>query len=285
MQEITPDIFIETNYLGVVLGAINAPHGLILIDAPLRPEDNRTWRSSLLNLSGGVDRMLINLDAHPDRTLGARAMECTIVGQEKIALAFRNRPTTFKSQNSETGADWELIPSLGTIRWNPPEISFSEKMQIHWGDRPILLEARPGPYAGSLWIILPQEKVIFVGDAVLKDQPPFLSHADLPAWIANLKELQAQEYHEYFIVSGRSGLVTQEDVRKQTTYLEKINEVIDQFCEQKLPSESLEKIILEFLSPFQFPSYKSIQFAQRLRWGLTHYHSPEIIVSPIDPEE
>jgi glyoxylase-like metal-dependent hydrolase (beta-lactamase superfamily II) len=285
MQEITPNIFIESNYVGVVLGVINAPHGLILIDAPLRPEDYRTWRSSLLNLSGGVDRMLINLDAHPDRTLGARAMECTVVGQEKIALAFRNRPTTFKSQNSETGADWELIPSLGTIRWNPPEISFSEKMQIHWGDHPILLEARPGPYVGSLWIHLPDEKVLFIGDAVVKDQPPFLSHADISSWVANLKELQLPEYREYFIISGRSGLVTQDDIHQQIAYLENIHGILNEFCDQKLPVDSVDKLIPGLLAPFQFPVHKDIQYAQRLRWGMTHYHNPEIVPIPIDSEE
>jgi len=276
MQEITPDIFIETNYLGVNLGVINAPHGLILIDAPLRPEDNRTWRSALLNLGGGVDRMLINIDAHPDRTLGARAMECTIVGHEKIGQAFRNRPTTFKSQNSETGADWELIPSLGTIRWNPPEISFSEEMEIHWGSDPILLDSRPGPNAGAIWIQIPDEKVVFVGDAILKDQPPFLSHCELPAWISNLKELQSAEYRDYFIISGRSGLVTQEDIRRQIQFLEKAQTIINQLCEKKMQADLVEKAIPDLLSSFIIPAHKSVQYTHRVRWGLTHYHNPEI---------
>jgi glyoxylase-like metal-dependent hydrolase (beta-lactamase superfamily II) len=285
MQEITPDIFIETNYLGVNLGVINAPHGLILIDAPLRPEDNRSWRSALLNLGGGVDRMLINLDAHPDRTLGSRAMECTVVGHEKIAQAFRNRPTTFKSQNSETGADWEQIPSLGTIRWNPPEISFSEEMEIHWGSDPILLEYRPGPNAGAIWIHIPDEEVLFIGDAVLKDQPPFLSHAELPAWINNLKDLQSPEYRDYFLVSGRTGLITQEDIRKQVQYLEKAQGIINQLCEQKMQSELVEKAIPELLAPFHVQPQRLIQYTHRIRWGLTHYHNPEVQVITPEMEE
>ena len=52
MQEISQDIFIETLYTGTTLGAINAPHGLILIDAPLKLDDTRLWRSTLLNLDG-----------------------------------------------------------------------------------------------------------------------------------------------------------------------------------------------------------------------------------------
>ena len=95
MQEITSNIFIEEQFPGVTLGAIVTPRGLIQIDAPPSPEDARSWRASLMNLGGGIDRALINMDAHPDRTLGARAMDCTVIAQEKTANIFRTRPSTF----------------------------------------------------------------------------------------------------------------------------------------------------------------------------------------------
>jgi glyoxylase-like metal-dependent hydrolase (beta-lactamase superfamily II) len=285
MQEITSDIIIETSYLGVTLGAINTPHGLVLIDAPLKVEDVRLWRSTLLNLGGGVDRLLINLDAHPDRTLGVRSMECTVVGHEKIVQAFRNRPTTYKSQNSETGADWEFISALGTIRWNPPEISFSAGMQIQWGKNAIQLIYRPGPSSGAIWASIPDEKVIFIGDAVMNDQPPFLSQADFPTWINSLKELLSPEYQEYFIVSGRSGLVSHEDVKRQMRYLENLQPRLMTPTSNKNPSEGLDQLIPELLAPFQFPQERQIQFSQRLRWGITHYRTRELLANPAEVEE
>ena len=150
MQEIAAHVFIETAYPGVTLAALNTPHGLILIDAPLRGEDTRSWRATLLNLGGGVERLLVNLDAHFDRTLGARAMDCTVVAHEKVSQIFRNRPVTFKTQGSETGAEWELYSNLGSIRWAPPEITFTDEMVIHWGGSPIRLESRPGVSHGAL---------------------------------------------------------------------------------------------------------------------------------------
>ena len=51
MQEITNRVYLETQYPGVTLGAIGRKHGLILIDSPFRPDDAKSWRSSLLNLS------------------------------------------------------------------------------------------------------------------------------------------------------------------------------------------------------------------------------------------
>jgi glyoxylase-like metal-dependent hydrolase (beta-lactamase superfamily II) len=285
MQEITSDIFIETSYLGVTLGAINTPHGLVLIDAPLKAEDIRIWRSALLNQGGGVDRLLINLDAHPDRTLGSRLMEYPVVGHEKIAQAFRNRPTTFKSQNSETGADWEYVTSLGTIRWNPPEISFSTRMQIHWGTHPILLDHRPGSSSGAIWVNIPDEKVVFVGDAVMKNQPPFLTQADLPVWIASLKELLSPEFREYFFVSGRGGLVSYEDVHRQIKYLEDLQPILSAPVDHKNITDGLDKLIPELLAPFDFPQENLLQYSQRLRWGITHYRMRETHPNTPDPEE
>ena len=58
MQQIGKGIFFENSYLGVTLGALVYPQGIMLIDAPLRAEDARLWRSTLVNQRGGPNRML-----------------------------------------------------------------------------------------------------------------------------------------------------------------------------------------------------------------------------------
>jgi hypothetical protein len=158
MQSIHKDIYIEDHFAGVTLSVISTPRGLIQIDAPPSPEDARSWRAALMNISGGMDRVLINLDAHPDRTIGARAMDSTVIAHEKTAQIFRSRPNIFKAQGDETGADWEAIPGLGSVRWAPPEISFAEQMTLYWSESPVKLEYRPGPANGAIspsgWTLL-----------------------------------------------------------------------------------------------------------------------------------
>ena len=285
MQEISQDIFIETGYSGTTLGAINAPHGLILIDAPLKADDTRTWRSTLLNLSGGVDRMLINLDAHPDRTLGTRSMECTVVGNEVMAEVFRNLPNTFKAQNVETGADWEQYPNLGSIRWNPPEISFTESLNIYWGSKPIILESRPGPYSGSIWVGIPEDKVLFLGDLVVNNQPPFLSNASLEDWADNLQVLLTPLYREYFFVGGRNGLVTYEDVRRQLNFILEVKDHIDHLKKQSDSAAEIEKLLPKLMQTFSFPFEKISQYTQRLRWGMNQLIKRSLRTPTTDPEE
>jgi glyoxylase-like metal-dependent hydrolase (beta-lactamase superfamily II) len=273
MQELAHHVYIETGYAGVTLGAINWSHGLVLLDAPFRAEDARSWRSALLNLGGGVDRLLVNLDAHFDRTLGVRAMDCTVVGHEKVAEVFRNRPISFKTQGNETGAEWELYNGLGSIRWVPPEITFNNQLLIHWDEHPLMLESHPGPSAGAIWAVLSEQRIAFVGDALVPDQPPFLASANLPAWINALKPLLTPAYHDYLLISGRNGPVAHQQVRRQISFLEKLHHMLEKLASQKAPASETAGFVSTLLADFEIPSQRELQYRQRLQHGLYQYYS------------
>jgi cyclase len=273
MQELTSNIYIEDQFHGVTLGVIVTPRGLIQIDAPPSPEDARSWRAALMNLGGGMERALINLDAHPDRTLGARAMDCTVIAHEKTASTFRTRPNTFKAQGEETGADWESIPGLGSVRWSPPEISFLDQMTLHWGDTPVLLEHHAGPSSGSIWVHLPDEKIVFVGDAVLKNQPPFFAGANLTDWLTALNLLLSPDFKGYTIVSSRGGVVTTNIVKTQLDFIKHVHDKLDKVTAKKSNPAAIEKMVTSLLSSFKAPAARQKQFAQRLRYGLLHYNA------------
>lgn len=274
MQAITDSVYIEDQFPGVTLGVIVMPRGLIQIDAPPSPEDARSWRAALMNLGGGMERVLVNLDAHPDRTVGARAMDCTVIAHEKTAAIFRSRPTTFKAQGEETGADWEAIPGLGSVRWAPPEISFTEQMAMHWDDAPIMLENHPGPSAGALWVILPLEKIIFVGDTVTKGQPPFLAHANFTAWIEAVNLLLEPEFKNYTVISSRGGVVNANAIKNQLDFLKYARDKLDKFAlRKKQTPAATEKLVESLLSWFKVPAARHKQYAQRIRYGVLHYNS------------
>jgi cyclase len=277
MEQLAKNVYIEDKYTGVTLGVISQPRGLIQIDAPPSPEDGRSWRASLMGMGGGSERVLINLDAHPDRTLGVRAMDCTVIAHEKTAQAFRNRPNTFKAQGDETGSNWEAIPGLGSVRWAPPEISFVDQMSLYWADTPIILESHPGPSSGAIWVILPEEKIIFIGDAVIKSQPPFLAYADLSAWIETLNTLLDPKFKGFTIVSSRSGIVNQQAIRQQLEMLKRIHDRLEKLGKKKPGVGVTDKLAEQILKDFRAPAERKKQYLHRLRYGLNlyymrHYH-------------
>ena len=283
MKEIAPGIYIETGYHGVTLGAVNWPHGLLLIDSPSQPEDVRSWRAALLNLGGGIDRLLIYLDAHPDRTLGGRGMECTLVASEETANTFQGRPANVKGYQADTGADWEQFPRTGNFRWAPPEITFTEKLLVYWDSSPMILEHHPGPSRGAIWAEFPEQKVIFIGDAVLANQPPFLSEANIPQWQEQLNKLNTKQYQDYLIVNGREGLIPHERISAQKQFLRKVSRGLERLAKRNAPAEKTESLIDNLIKEFSFPRKHEAQYLQRLQHGLYECYVNQYL--NIDEEE
>jgi cyclase len=272
MQQIDQRIFIENTYPGVTVGAILFPLGTILIDAPLRTEDTRAWLNLLYNLGGKPNRVLVNLDAHPDRTLGSRSMECTIIAHQKTAQVFRGRPSVFKGQNADSGAVWETFDDVVGTRWAIPDITFSHKISLHWSDQEVFIEYHAGPAPGGTWVVIPSAKVVFVGDVVLLNQPPFLTNADIPAWIDTL-DLLMSNYREYSVISGRGGIITQESVKAQQKHLRGILRGLDRLVRRNAPTSDVEHLIPNLLSHLEFPNELHDQYYQRYRHGLYQYYA------------
>jgi glyoxylase-like metal-dependent hydrolase (beta-lactamase superfamily II) len=147
-----------------------------------------------------------------------------------------------------------------------------DQLTLHWSDTPIILESHTGPTPGAIWVILPDEKIVFVGDAVLKSQPPFLAHADLPSWIETLKILQEPEYKGFTIVSGRGGVVTSQAVRNQIEVLKRINEKVEKIGKKKTTANVTDKLADQLLKSFRAPAARQKQYSHRLRYGLHHYY-------------
>jgi len=267
MQQIEQGIYFDDTYLGVTIGALVFSHGVIFIDSPIRGEDVRSWRSSLINQRGGSNRILINLDAHPDRTLGAKSLDCTIVAHQKSAQVFRNRPTIFKGQNIATGSIWETYSDAIGMRWAPPDITISDRMSLHWGGPEILLEHRPGPTPGTIWVSIQESGVIFVGDTIVVNQPPFLSQANLEVWKDEL-EILLRLHGDYVIISGRGGPVSKDDIRKQSKFISDLVKKMERLSVKNALPDATQEWIPSLLSTFSGSTKLRELYVTRLRYGL-----------------
>jgi glyoxylase-like metal-dependent hydrolase (beta-lactamase superfamily II) len=273
MQSLADNIYYEDSYAGVTLGAITLPGGTLLIDAPLRIDDARTWKAALLTQSRGTHRLMVILDVHVDRTLGSRAIEYPIVAHKNTAQAFEERTSIFKGQTSESGALWEHYPEVNGTRWAQPNITFDECLRLHWGGPEILIEHHPGPTQGASWVHIPAENILFIGDAVTLNQPPFLARADLETWHETLNLLSSRKFNDYTIISGRGGPITVETVREQRKFLKSVRGRIDTLAKRKADPEDTQKMIPALLQKISFPAEMEAFYTERLAYGLKQYYT------------
>ena len=272
MKQIKNGFYYEDSFPGVTIGAILFPHGTIMIDSPLQSEDARSWRAILLNISSSTNRFLVNLDAHPDRTLGSRAMESTIIAHTKTAEELKVRPSVFKGQNLVSGSDWEINDRVIGTRWTHPVITLTTHLLLHLNEVDVVIERHPGPSTGSIWVSIPSEKVVYIGDTVVPNQPPFFSQADIPAWIETLN-LLCKSYFDYNIISGRGGPVTIETVKSQIKYLNKVEKALKRLANREAPPEKTESLVYRLLKDFKIPPNRKTQHFNRLQYGLFHYYT------------
>jgi glyoxylase-like metal-dependent hydrolase (beta-lactamase superfamily II) len=271
MQTITKGFYYQDAYAGVTVGAIVLPQGTLMIDSPLRPEETRSWKSIILTQSRGTHRLLVNLDSHIDRTLGNGYLDITTLAHDDTAKEIKTRSNVFKGQTTETGSEWEIFPETLGTRWADPIITFKNHLILHWGSYEIHLDHRPGPNTGSIWVEIPSEEILFIGDTVVVDQPPFLAKANIHLWLDSLSLLLSRKYRNYTIISGRSGEITGDDIKKQQILFKSILGRMETLARKNNPPEDTEKMIPAILSKWKIPHKKSQYYTQRLRHGLVNY--------------
>jgi len=273
MKEIAPDVFINTEYKGVTVGAIRTPEGVVMIDVPLVNKNIQSWQTTCARSGTGSSRLLVLLDDHPDRTAGAKHNRCPIITHVNTAMALTSRPSATKLQGLETGAIWETIQEICTIDWPRPEITFTDSITINWGEKPIVIEHHPGPTAGSSWVILPDQKIVFIGDTITPGQPPFFSSAEIEPWILSLDILKSPGFKNFVMISGRASLVTRDDIRQSQRFLKKALRTFDRLNSQKSETMKVQKTGVSFIDEFK-PKNKSEKdlFRARLSYGFSKYY-------------
>jgi glyoxylase-like metal-dependent hydrolase (beta-lactamase superfamily II) len=211
------------------------------------------------------------------------------VSHQKAAQVFRNRPTIFKGQSVETGSAWETYSDAIGMRWASPDITFTERISLHWASQEVILEHHPGPTPGSIWVALPAAKILFVGDTLVINQPPFLAQAELGTWLESL-DLLLKTYANFTIVSGRGGVASMDDIRILRKVLKDILHTIERLAAKNASPEATQEMVTPILAQYSFAAKLRDLYATRLTYGLhqcfaRRYRPTNVIGQPEVEEE
>jgi glyoxylase-like metal-dependent hydrolase (beta-lactamase superfamily II) len=266
MRKIKKNIYTESKYSGVHLAFVATSEGLLLVDCPLRVEDTKEWLSQVSEY--GKPRYMALLDAHPDRVLGARAIEIPLIAQDRTLETIREWADTFKGSVHPIGAESDRLKRITSVQRAAPEVVFTDQMVIQLGHVRFEFLHRPGPQPGSSWILLPKEKVAFIGDTVVLDEPPYVGHAHLNRWIDLLDELRGSTMGSYTLVSSQGAPIRREHINAMARFLRKVEHRVAKLLGGKWDEEDLELIAEELLEDFTTPGHRRDQALQRLKVGL-----------------
>ena len=118
-----------------------------------------------------------------------------------------------------------LLAELGTMRLIPPNMLFEGTLRLSGSKRNVeLIEVPHAHTASDVYLRLPEEKILFMGDLGFFDTIPFLGYADPLHWIDTLKEFEATGIKTY--VPGHGVVAGVEKVREQRKCIEAIVEAV-----------------------------------------------------------
>ncbi|MEE9512734.1 MAG: MBL fold metallo-hydrolase [Anaerolineales bacterium] len=266
MQKLAPKVFLENKYIGVNLGLVVTSEGLLLVDSPLHPEEVQEWWKVVSER--GRPKFLILLDSHPDRVLGSRTLKLPAIAQDQTLKAIREWADTFKGNAHPIGAEADLLKRITGVNNAIPEITFSERMVIHMGGKEIIFLHRPGPRPGSMWMVIPDLSVVFVGDTVTIDEPPYVGVSDIEAWLNSLDELRGSDMKSYTLISSCGGRINRKDINHMARFLRKVQSRVEKLNDEKSRNEEMERLAIDLMGDFSIRAMREDLILKRLKTGL-----------------
>jgi cyclase len=197
-REIAPNVFVETKFHGANVGFIVTGEGVILIDTPMLPSDARAWLAEITKRTNQKIIYIINTDHHRGHIIGDQYFPmATVIAHEyawknmkSYGDSFRTRLLNlYRDRMPEAVEEWKQ--NLAIVE---PEITYTGRTIFYKGDKEIHIIPVGGHTRATSVIYLPTDNLIFAGDLVVTDRPPFLSQSNTKRWLQALTYLRKLNY-------------------------------------------------------------------------------------------
>lgn len=270
MQEIATGVFVETSFRRINVGAILTDDGFVLIDTPPYPDDAHLWRDMLAEIADVPILAIVNTDCHRERIVGNGWFNSrVIVAHNETIAQLTNLPSAFLEQTiSALITEPGERSSFSEARIQSPTIGFSHRMQLRYGGRVIPILSMPGPTNGSVWVHLPDERVVFTGDSVITGEHLHITGACTKSWLESLTLLRRSRFTADQIVAGRGPLVDKSATEPISAYLRLARRRVQSLFRSGRPRADTSTLVPELLSLFPYDEADPETAQRRIKIGL-----------------
>jgi cyclase len=220
MREISQGIFVETDHRGANYAGIATDVGMIVVDTPMVPNQARAFREELTRVSGGNPFLyVINTDNHRGHILGNQYFQPTpVIAHEQAWKHMKGYGDNFKQRVVDSfKKEPEVQAQLTDIQIIVPKVTFSHRLDIVRGGRDLRIIRIGGHTAATSVIWMPNESLLFVGDAVWVDQHPYMAQANSKEWLDGLTYIR--KFKADRIVPGRGPVCGREATERMSEYI------------------------------------------------------------------
>lgn len=270
IREIAPKIFVETKFHGANVAFIDTGEGVILIDTPMLPKEARQWRTEIGKRTDQEIIYIINTDHHRAHVIGNQFFPtATVIAHERAWKEMKSYGDSFRTRLINMYRD--RIPAAveewkQTLEIIKPEITFSGRTLLFKGDKEIHLIPVGGHTPATTVIYFPNEKLLFTGDAVVTNRPPFLSQGNTKEWLEALTYLRKLRYD--ILIPGHGELTGKEATENMSNYLRMVRRKVRSAYRSGLPKADTARSLSHLIRYWPIPPFEKPKADRRFKSGL-----------------
>ncbi len=270
IREIAPAVYVETEYHGANVAFIVTDEGVILIDSPMLPKEARHWREEIKKYTDKEIIYVINTDHHRAHVIGNQYFPtATVIAHEhawkemkSYGDSFRTRLINmYRDRVPEAVAEWKR--DLEIIK---PEVTFTGRMILYKGDKEIHLVPLGGHTPATTVIYMPNEGLIFTGDLVVTNRPPFLSQGNTKEWLQALTYLRKLRYD--ILIPGHGELTGKEATENMSNYLRLVRRKVRSAYRSGLSKADTARSLSHLIRYWPIPPFEKPKADRRFKSGL-----------------
>lgn len=238
MEQIRPNVFLETRLQGCNPGFVVTEEGIVMIDAPQSPSEALKWREYMRRR--GEIRYLINTEHHSDHVAGNFFFSAIGVAHQKTRDLIQTLSIDIILERIKA-IDPAGLPLMEGFFYKKPSITFSDRLTLYVGQYTFELIYLPGHTAGQIAVYIPEERLVFTGDNIFHKVQAFFYQAYPDEWLQSLKRIG--ELDVDVIIPGHGEVCDKSYLKEQASFIEEWVEAVKNAIKQGLSKqEAQEKI-------------------------------------------
>lgn len=235
-------------------GIVDLGDKVIVFDTFRSIKGAKELKKAAVSLTGKEVSYVINSHYHADHILG----NCIFESEIPIISTYG----TYKELKM-LEKDVKFLESvvLEGYRLRLPDITFDDRLEIHGASRNAVLQEFSGGHTiGDAVLMLPEERIVFMGDLLFIGSHPWVGAGNPKLWVDRIHEFQ--EYDMDTLVPGHGMAGNMGDLLFVEEYIKSLDNISGRISKGELKLEEADEGML----PEKFRGLKGNRFLPNLKY-------------------
>lgn len=258
---------------------------VIVFDTHFTPEAGQALLNAIRSVTLKPVRYVVNSHAHADHTHGnqvfpdAQLISSTDARREVLEedlpslnrtisvaqtqidkvrhdLAKETDPSQLQRMRELIRTREEYIRTMSRLKIVAPFVTLDDRLRIQEGKQEVrLLYLGKGHTEGDVVMLLPAQRIAFVGDLFFNEAIPNVQDASILTWMKTLEEVLRLDADKF--VPGHGAVGGRKDIQNFLSYFETLQSLVKEYVDR---GDSVEQATRDIAVPAKFSTYRFQNF-------------------------